>query len=101
MVDLLSLKLMQLDALREVANIGAIGIFYPWNGRTTVGLFGQALAYGFKSTSDTGFKPYMVSASTSLFLTYTTISDYYNYAANPPPGKSINLNYNRGYSDIG
>lgn len=84
----------------QVADIGAVGIFYPWNGRTTLGLFGQALAYGFKTTSDDGYQPFMVSASTSAFLTYTTISDYYNYAANPPPGKSINLTYNRGYSDI-
>ncbi|MCB9761924.1 MAG: PD40 domain-containing protein [Alphaproteobacteria bacterium] len=84
----------------QVANIAAAGVFYPWNARTTTGIFAQVVGFGFKTTADSGYEPFMVSANASAFVTYQTISDRYRFSANPPPGHVVNVSYLHGYSDI-
>ncbi|MCB9609839.1 MAG: hypothetical protein H6741_26290 [Alphaproteobacteria bacterium] len=84
----------------QVADIAALGLTYPWNSRTTVGLFAQVVSFGFKGLSDVGYQPFMVSGSVSAFGTYQTISDYYRFSANPPPGHVVNVSYARGFTDV-
>lgn len=84
---------------QQYANIGAVALAYPWNDRFSTTLSGQYLEYGFRTSSDTTYKPYQFGADVSLGASFNNIN-YQSRSANPYGGRNIDLTLTRGYTDV-
>lgn len=80
-------------------NVANVSIDYPFNDRWRVfaGVFG--INYDFMSTSDTDWQTYLLNGQAFGTLSFSNIGTY-STSANPRGGRSIDLNYIFGYTDI-
>ena len=75
-------------------------ISYPWNGRFSPMLYGQAMEFGFRGTDDTSFRPFMRSWTAGTRLTYSEISQRYSSSANVRGGRVVDLDLSVSNSDL-
>lgn len=76
------------------------GIDYPWNPLWRTSIFADARTFGFRQTGDADYSPYMVGAEVSLDENFSSFGTTYATGANLRGGRSIDLNYTYGYTDV-
>ncbi len=75
-------------------------LYYPWSSALFVGAGARGVTYGFQTVSDRDFEPFMVNAAAFGFASWSNISARYAGNANPRGGRTVDLNYMRGFTDI-
>lgn len=83
----------------QFVNIGNVAVNYPLNGRAHLGFYSRLYQYGFKTTTDTTFQPYMVGSETGLDFTYNTVRARYGHM-NAHGGRFLQASLGHGYTDM-
>ncbi|MFZ5476925.1 MAG: hypothetical protein ACOZNI_09145 [Myxococcota bacterium] len=80
-------------------NLGMVALTYPWNDRFSTTPYVRGYEYGFLTTSDEAFEPYLLGAEAGLMTNFTNLA-WYSSSANVPAGRNVDLTYSYGYSDV-
>ncbi|MEN9785837.1 MAG: hypothetical protein RLZZ299_1101 [Pseudomonadota bacterium] len=83
----------------QYANIAMASMDYPWSDTLRTSGFSRYLEYGFRTTSESAFQPYMWTLQSGFDVNFTNIA-YFGSAANPFGGRNVDFNYTFGATDI-
>lgn len=80
-------------------NVAEASVDYPFNDKWRLFAGGYALNYDFLSTSDTDWSTYLWTAQGFGTLSFSNLGQF-SRSPNPRGGRSVDLTYTRGYTDI-
>ncbi len=79
---------------------GMASVDYPWNPYWRTSLTALGRTFGFRQTGDADYAPYSVGGDITLDENFSSFGTTYATGANLRGGRTIDLNYTYGYTDI-